>query len=49
MDRVRVLNLEDCTIELKTILDYLDSLFVDFEKERLSKKVYDEISKDFAK
>ena len=49
LDRVRVLNLEDCTIELKTILDYLDSLFVDFEKERLSKKVYDEISKDFAK
>lgn len=49
IDRIRVLNLEDCTIELRTILDYLDSLFVDFEKERLSRKVYDEVSKDFAK
>ncbi len=49
LDRIRVLNLEDCMIELKTILDYLDSLFVDFEKERLSKKVYDEVSRDFDK
>ena len=35
--------------ELKTILDYLDSLFIDFEKERLSKKVYEEIENDFNK
>ena len=49
LDKVRILNLEDCMFELKTILDYLDSLFVDFEKERLSKKVYEEIENDFNK
>ncbi len=48
LDRVKVLNLEDCMFELKTILDYLDSLFVDFEKERLSRKVYEEINHDFS-
>ena len=49
LDKVRVLNLEDCMFELKTMLDYFDSLFVDFEKERLSRKVYEELEKDFAK
>ncbi len=49
LDRIRVLNLEDCMFELKTILDYLDSIFVDFEKERLSKKVYEEVKDDFSK
>ena len=49
LDRVRVLNLEDCTLEVKTILEYLDSLFVDFEKERLSRKVYEEMEGDFSK
>ena len=49
LDRIKVLNLEDCMFELKTILDYLDSIFVDFEKERLSRKVYEETSADFAK
>ncbi len=49
LDRIKVLNLEDCMFELKTILDYLDSIFVDFEKEKLSKKVYEESLKDFSK
>ena len=49
LDRIKVLNLEDCMFELKTILDYLDSIFVDFEKERLSKKVYEEGIKNFSK
>ena len=49
LDKVKLLNLQDCMFELKTILDYLDSLFVDFEKERLSKKVYEEIESDFSK
>lgn len=49
LDRIKVLNLEDCMFELKTILDYLDGIFVDFEKERLSRKVYEEISRDFSK
>ena len=49
LDKVKVLNLEDCMFELKTMLEYLDSLFVDFEKERLSRKVYEEMEKDFTK
>lgn len=49
LDKVRVLNLEDCMFELKTMLDYYDSLFVDFEKERLSRKVYVEMEADFSK
>ena len=49
LDKVRVLNLEDCMFELKTMLDYYDSLFVDFEKERLSRKAYIEMEKDFSK
>lgn len=49
LDKIKVLNLEECMFDLKTILEYLDSLFVDFEKERLSRKVYEEIEKDFSK
>jgi len=47
MDRVKVLNLEEAMFELKTMLDYLDSLFHDFEKERLARKIYEEIRVDF--
>ena len=49
LDKIKVLNLEDCMFELKTMLEYLDSLFVDFEKERLSRKVYEEMEYDFSK
>lgn len=42
MDRVKVLNLEDSMFELKTMLDYLDSLFNDFEKEKLSRRMYED-------
>lgn len=46
-DRVRVLNLEDVTFELKTILDYYDSLFNDFETEKITRKYYEEGLKEF--
>ena len=49
LDKIRVLNLEDCMFELKTMLEYFDSLFVDFEKERLSRKVYEETETDISK
>ena len=49
LDKNRVLNLEDCMFELQTMLEYYDSLFVDFEKERLSRKVYEEMEADFSK
>ena len=47
LGRVRVLNLEDCMFELKTMLDYLDSIFNDFEQETLAKKSFDEESVQF--
>lgn len=42
MSRIRVLNLEDVLFELKTILEYTDSVFNDFEKEKLARKEYEE-------
>lgn len=41
MDRIRVLNLEDCLFELKTMISYLDSLFEDFDREKISRKDYE--------
>jgi septation ring formation regulator len=38
--KVKLLNLEDCKFELENMLDFFQSLFIDFEKERLSKKAY---------
>lgn len=49
LDKVKVLNLEGCMFDLKTMLDYYDAIFIDFEKERLSKKAYEELSVDFGK
>ncbi len=47
LDRVKVLNLEDCMFELKTILDYLDSLFNEFTKEKVARKEYENTTKIF--
>lgn len=40
-DRLKMLNLEDSIFELKTILDYFESLYYDFDKERAAKKEYE--------
>lgn len=40
-DKLKVLNLEDSIFELKTMLDYFESLYGDFEKEKQSKKEYE--------
>jgi septation ring formation regulator len=42
LDRLKVLDLEDSIFELKTMLDYFENLFFDFEKEKSSKKAYEE-------
>lgn len=47
IDRTKVLNLEDCLFELKVLLDYFDSLFIDFEKEKNERKSYEEMSNIF--
>lgn len=41
-DRLNVLNLEDSIFELRTILDYFEHLYGDFDKEKIAKKVFDE-------
>ncbi len=40
--RLKVLNIEDSLLELKTILDYFDSLYQEFDKEKISKKIFEE-------
>ena len=49
MDRARILNMEDSVLELKVLLEYFDSLFNDFEKEKLSRKTYEDTNKSFNK
>ena len=47
MDRTKVLNLEDNLFELKVLLEYFDSLFNDFEKEKADRRIYDELNEAF--
>ena len=47
-DRLNVLNLTDSIFELKTILSYFESLYNDFDNERLAKKSYEEKSRRVA-
>lgn len=49
LDRIKVLNLENCMFELKTMLEYLDSLFDEFELEKQAKKEYEETKEIFDK
>lgn len=48
-DRSKVLNIEDSLFELKVLSDYFDSLFADFEKEKLNRNVYEEANRLFSK
>ena len=47
MDRTRVLNLEDGLFELKVLMEYFDSIFDDFEKEKVEKKNYEDENNKF--
>ena len=49
IDRIKVLNLENCMFELKTMLEYLESLFNEFEYEKKSKREYDDNKEVFDK
>lgn len=49
LERIKVLDLTDCMFELKTILDYLDSLFTKFEEEKKARREYEELEEGFAK
>ncbi len=43
--RLNVLNLEDSLFELKTMHDYFDSLYNDFDNEKISKRIYEDFSR----
>ncbi|MBQ8891249.1 MAG: hypothetical protein IJ068_00070 [Bacilli bacterium] len=47
IDRSKVLNIDNSLIELKTILEFLDSLFKDIEIEKVYKKDFDAASTAF--
>lgn len=47
-DRLNVLNLEDSSLELKTISTYFDSIYNDFDKEKLAHKTFKELGKQVA-
>ncbi len=46
-DRIKVLNLVDCMFELRTMLEYLDSIFNEFEKEKVARKEYEDAKGSF--
>ncbi len=46
-DKLKILNIDSSSFELKTFLDYLDSLFSEFSHEKRSRKIFDETVKDF--
>lgn len=47
MDRTRVLNLEDGLFELKVLMEYFDTIFDDFEKEKTDKTSYEDSNAKF--
>ncbi len=47
-DRLNVLNLTDSVIELKTILNYFEELYNDFDNEKSSKRSYEELARKIA-
>ncbi|MBR1416372.1 MAG: septation ring formation regulator EzrA [Bacilli bacterium] len=42
LERLKVLNIEDSTFDLKTIMDYFDSIYVAFDKEKEAQKSFEE-------
>ena len=47
LDRIKVLNLEDVVFELKTIINYFDSLYNDFESEKIARNKFEENVESF--
>ena len=41
LDRAKVLDLEDSLFDLKVLTDYFESLFTDFEKEKIIRGEYE--------
>ncbi len=47
LSRAKDLNIEDSLFELKVLLDYFESIFTDFEKEKVNRIDYEETNKNF--
>ena len=47
LSRAHDLNIEDSLFELKVMLDYFESIFTDFEKEKVNRLDYEETNKNF--
>ena len=45
LEKINVLNIEDSLLTLKTLLDYFDGLYNDFEKEVKAKKSFKELTR----
>ncbi len=45
LDRAKVLDLEDSVFDLKVLTEYFESIFTDFEKEKIIKAEYEEADK----
>ena len=43
--RLNVLNIEDSIFELKNMVDYYDSIYNDFDKEKISKKIFEDYTR----
>lgn len=43
LEKINVLNITDSSLDLKTILDYFDNLYNEFDKERLAKKTFEDL------
>ncbi len=43
--KLKVLNVEDSTQDLKTILEYFDGLYINFDEERNAKKIFEEYTR----
>lgn len=43
--RLNVLDVVDSTFELKTMYDYFDSLYSDFDKEKVSRRLFEDLSR----
>lgn len=47
LSRAHDLNIEDSLFELKVLLDYFESIFTDFEKEKVNRVDYEETHKNY--
>lgn len=47
MERSKVLNMEESLFELKVLLEYFDTVFNDFEKEKIDRQTYEDTIKSF--